>query len=83
MGPGRGSTTPSRRPAAHLLVWRHVAAPRVLGRRVTAQGFVVVPSAGLFAEAPRLPVGVHPPQPITALRCSQLTREREARWMDE
>lgn len=43
------------RDLAYLLVGRHGFAPAGLSC-VAAQGLVVVPSAGLFAEAPRLPV---------------------------
>lgn len=40
---------------AHLLVWRHASAPPGLSD-VLSQRLVVVSSAGLLAEAPRLPV---------------------------
>ena len=43
------------KPLAHLLVGRHAFAAAGLGC-VAAQGLVIVPSAGLLAEAPRLPV---------------------------
>lgn len=41
----------------YLLLWCHDFAPTELGA-VTPQGLVVVPSAWLLTEAPRLSVGV-------------------------
>lgn len=57
----------------HLLVGCHVYASTGLGR-VVAQSLVVVPCAGLLAEASRLPVWIHPPQFIVVFSRRQLLR---------
>lgn len=62
-----------RRGAPHLLVGRHSSAPSGLGA-VLAEVLVVVSSAGLLAEAPGLPVGVHAPESVVALSWSQLQK---------
>lgn len=64
------AATPSRGPR-YLLVRCHSSAPSGLGA-VVAEVLVVVSSAGLLTEAPRLPVGVHAPESVVALSWSQL-----------
>lgn len=63
---------------AYLLVGRHAFSLLGLGC-VAAQGLVVVPSAGLFAEAPWLSVWIHTPQFIVAFSRSQLRK----RWHND
>lgn len=58
---------------AHLLVGRHASAPPGLSD-VLSQRLVVVSSAGLLAEAPRLPVWIHAPQLVLTLSGGQLEK---------
>lgn len=60
----------------YLLIGRHGSAPSGLGA-LRAEGLVVVSSAGLLAEAPGPPVGVHAPESVVGLSWAQLHKTRK------
>lgn len=73
--PGRTQPPPSCHSFwAHLFVRRHGSTPSGLSD-LLSQCLVVVSSAGLLAEAPRLPVGIDAPQLVLTFSGRQLKEE--------